>query len=139
MERLPTSLFNEMRSYFSFRELHAHRTINSKWNNVERAPKSFDLQQDPPGRACVTNVKLLNLAPEHKLSIAMLDRILYESRNSLEAVAIARFPEGLDFVPVLPNISDSIPGLIFPGFENKALRSSVSFSEDRIGCAKLVD
>merc|ERR1719322_2119696 len=42
-------------------------------------------------------------------------------------------------VPVLPNMSDSIPGLILPGFENKALRSSVSFLEDGIGCAKLVD
>ena len=104
MDLLGTSIFNQMRGYLSFQEIHAKRVINSRWNNIEEVPKAFRLIQNPPGRACFKNIIKLVLLIGNRLTITTIDRVLSESRHTLKILVIAEWPEMMDFIPLLPNV-----------------------------------
>lgn len=105
MDRLGHSLFNHMRGYLSFRELHAKRVINKTWSNIESVPKSFDETKDPPVRACFKNVTsfFLHLSP-HTMSLPTIENILSSSRRTLKKLMLFEVPAGITFVPRLENV-----------------------------------
>ena len=104
MHRLGASLFDELRSYLTFREIHAKRVINSKWNYIEEVPKVFRLEQNPPGRACFKKIIRFDLGAGHQLSVTTIDRILSESRSNLQLLCLCQLPNDMDFIPGLPNL-----------------------------------
>jgi len=103
MDRIGVNLFDYLRSYLSFRELHRKRRVNSSWNNVEDVPKHFEELQDPPARACFKNVTKLVLH-SNQLSASTIDHILSQSRATLLRLEIIKVNDLIDFIPPLKNL-----------------------------------
>ena len=65
MERLSDSLFDHIRSYLRFRELHANRVLSSRWEDIAQIPKMLLYEDsDPPAHVNLSNITRFYFHPD---------------------------------------------------------------------------
>jgi hypothetical protein len=78
MQNLPIDVFNQLRGFLHFKELHTTRPVSKRWNKIERVEKRVEIwgSKMPPVRANFQSIVSLNF---YSGSVEILNRIFMES------------------------------------------------------------
>jgi len=115
MKNLSQDLFNNVRSFLSFKELHFSRNVSKSWANIEKVEAKVKSMEDIKSPfACLSNlIELCVNMEKYPGDIYIVMRCLSESRDSLRSISIDMIEEWLDIdqnsiqwvIPLLPNVT----------------------------------
>merc|ERR1719316_1263944 len=107
---LPNDLFDRMRSYLNFQQLHTSRRVSKRWSNISQVSKSLIVEDTVPApNAIYSRIENFGVSffedPLDRKDCTV--RVLRQSSANLKSIAIIAMPPRsiLQHVPNLPNLT----------------------------------